>query len=190
VRKNILVLAALLAVPALAVAGCGGGGSSSTGSYGSEESSNSNAASESSGGGGYGYGSSGASKSASSQGGASITVSSASGVGKVLVDSEGMTVYYFEKDKQGGSSSTCNGACAAAWPPVATSGSAQAGEGAQASKLGTIKRSDGTTQVTYNGWPLYTYVKDTTPGEANGTDVKAFGGSWYPLHSNGEKAGE
>lgn len=61
--------------------------------------------------------------------------------------------------------------------------------GAQASKLSTIKRSDGTTQVTYAGWPLYTYTADTKPGEANGTDIKSFGASWYPLHANGAKAG-
>ena len=55
--------------------------------------------------------------------------------------------------------------------------------------LGTIKRSDGTTQVTYAGWPLYTFVEDKKPGEDNGTDSKAFGASWYPLHANGKKAG-
>ena len=61
--------------------------------------------------------------------------------------------------------------------------------GAEASKLGTIKRSDGTTQVTYAGQPLYTFVEDKKPGEANGTDIKAFGAAWYALHPNGEKAG-
>lgn len=55
--------------------------------------------------------------------------------------------------------------------------------------LGTIERSDGTMQVTYAGWPLYTFVEDAKPGEDNGTDSKAFGASWYPLHPDGHKAG-
>ena len=116
-------------------------------------------------------------------------MASAAGVGRVLVDSEGMTLYYFGKDKQGGGESACYGACAAGWPPLTTEGKPVAGEGATASKLGTIERKDGTTQVTYAGRPLYTYVGDTKPGEANGTGSKAFGASWYPLHANGEKAG-
>jgi len=72
---------------------------------------------------------------------------------------------------------------------MTTEGAPQAGEGAMASKLGTTKRKDGTVQVTYNKWPLYTFVEDKKPGEDNGTDSKAFGASWYPLHPNGEKAG-
>jgi predicted lipoprotein with Yx(FWY)xxD motif len=192
VKKTILALAALVVVAALAVAGCGSSSNSSSASYGNEESSSSSAENASSGGGRYGYGSSeSASNTASSGGGAAaITVANASGVGKVVVNSEGMTLYYFEKDKKGSGTSACNGACAQAWPPVTTSGAPQAGEGAQSSKLGTIKRSDGTTQVTYAGWPLYTFVGDTRPGEAKGTDSKAFGASWYPLHANGEKAGD
>jgi len=106
----------------------------------------------------------------------------------VLVDSEGLTLYYFEKDK--GGKSACYGACASAWPPLTTSGAPRAMNGAQSSKLGTTERKDGTTQVTYAGWPLYTYIADKQPGEDNGTDVDAFGAPWYPLHPNGEKAGE
>lgn len=189
---------ALLVSGALVVAGCGGSGSSS-GEGSSYESSGegttaTQASKEESTGGGYGaetggrYGE-GASSSPSSGGAASVSTGSASGVGTVLVDSKGMTLYYFEKDKKGTKTSACNGACAGGWPPLTTSGAAKAMKGAQSSQMGTIKRSDGTTQVTYAGWPLYTYVADTAPGEANGTDVKAFGGSWYPLHPNGEKAG-
>ena len=110
-------------------------------------------------------------------------------LGKILVDSKGMTLYYFEKDKKGSGKSACSGACASAWPPLTTSEAAKVMGGAQVSQLGTIKRSDGTTQVTYASWPLYTFVEDKKPGEDNGTDSKAFGASWYPLHPNGEKAG-
>lgn len=159
---------------ALAVAGCGGSSDSSGESaYGGSESTATN-------------------KSASSEsggGGATLAVKNLGGdVGSVLVDSKGFTLYYFEKDK--GGKSACYGACAEGWPPLTTEGAAKGMSGVQAAKLGTTKRSDGTVQVTYAGWPLYTYVADTKPGEDNGTDVKAFGATWYPLHPNGEKAGE
>jgi predicted lipoprotein with Yx(FWY)xxD motif len=181
---------ALLISGALAVAGCGGSSSSSGegGPYGSsgEGSTAAQAPKEESTGGRYGEG---ASSNASGGGAAAVSTGSASGVGTVLVDSKGMTLYYFEKDKKGTKTSACNGACASAWPPLTTSGAAKPMNGAMSSQMGTVKRSDGTTQVTYAGWPLYTYTADTAPGEANGTDVKAFGGSWYPLHPNGKKAG-
>ena len=175
--KRTFPAVALLALAAvIAIAGCG---------------SSSNSSNNENSGGAYGGGESSASKSASSKtasaSGAPITVGSASGVGKVLVDSNGMTLYYFEKDQNG--QSACYGPCAAGWPPLLTEGKPVAGEGAMASKLGTTQRKDGTTQVTYAGWPLYTFVEDKKPGEDNGTDSKAFGASWYPLHPNGEKAG-
>jgi predicted lipoprotein with Yx(FWY)xxD motif len=166
---------ALVALTALA-AGCGSSNSSSSGGEGS-------------GGGAYGGSSaeSTAKTASAASEGAPVTVGSASGVGKVLVDSNGLTLYYFEKDQNG--ESACYGACAKGWPPLLTEGKPVAGEGAMASKLGTTQRKDGTTQVTYAGWPLYTFVEDRKPGEDNGTDSKAFGASWYPLHPNGEKAG-
>jgi len=175
VRKTFPAFAALVAIAALAIAGCG---------------SSSNSSSSSSGGGAYGSGEESTTKPAAVKSeGAPITVGTAKGVGKVLVDSKGLTLYYFQKDKKGSGKSACYGACASAWPPLTTEGAPQAGEGAMSSQLGTIKRSDGTTQVTYASWPLYTFVEDKKPGEDNGTDSKAFGASWYPLHPNGEKAG-
>jgi predicted lipoprotein with Yx(FWY)xxD motif len=179
VKKSFPALAGLALIAVLAITGCG--------------SSSNNSSSANSGGGPYGESGGGetkaAGKTASSTAatGAPITVGTATGVGKVLVDSEGMTLYYFEKDQNG--ESACYGPCEAGWPPLTTEGKPQAGEGAMASKLGTTERKDGTTQVTYAGWPLYTYVEDKKPGEDNGTDSKAFGASWYPLHPNGEKAG-
>jgi predicted lipoprotein with Yx(FWY)xxD motif len=170
---------------ALAVAGCGGSsGSGETGAYESsgENGGSTEAANGESTGGRYGGGSSPPS------GTGAVAVASVGDVGKVLVDSEGLTLYYFEKDK--GGKSACYGACASAWPPLTTSGAPQAMNGAQSSKLGTTERKDGTTQVTYAGWPLYTYIADKQPGEDNGTDVDAFGAPWYPLHPDGEKAGE
>ncbi|MET0558633.1 MAG: hypothetical protein ABW065_08190 [Solirubrobacterales bacterium] len=117
-----------------------------------------------------------------------LTVSSAKDVGPVLVDAKGFTVYDFHKDK--GTTSSCYGACAQGWPPVLTEGAPTAGEGATSSKLGTTKRKDGTMQVTYAGHPLYTFVEDKKPGEANGNDVSAFGAQWYALKGSGEEAGD
>jgi predicted lipoprotein with Yx(FWY)xxD motif len=169
--KTFPAIAALALIGALAIAGCGSSDNSTSSS-----------------GGAYGSSNESTTKPASSSGeGAPITVGTASGVGKVLVDSKGLTLYYFEKDR--GGKSACYAACEKGWPPLTTEGAPQAGEGATASKLGTTKRKDGTIQVTYAGWPLYTFVEDKKPGEDNGTDSKAFGATWYPLHPNGEKAG-
>jgi predicted lipoprotein with Yx(FWY)xxD motif len=118
-----------------------------------------------------------------------VSLGEAAGVGQILVDEEGMTLYYFQKDQKGSGKSKCEGACAEAWPPLVTEGEPEAIRGVKAAMLGTIEREDGTTQVTYAGWPLYTFVEDKKPGEDNGTDSKAFGASWYPLHSNGKKGG-
>jgi predicted lipoprotein with Yx(FWY)xxD motif len=176
VKKTFPALALLALAAVVAIAGCGSSSDSSSSTSG----------------GAYGSGGESTTKPASSspaEGGTvtAITVGSAKGVGKVIVDPKGMTLYYFQKDQNG--KSACYGACEQAWPPLTTEGKPQAGEGAMASKLGTTTRKDGTTQVTYAGWPLYTFVEDKKPGEDNGTDSKAFGASWYPLHPNGEKAG-
>jgi predicted lipoprotein with Yx(FWY)xxD motif len=107
-------------------------------------------------------------------------------LGTVLVDAKGRTAYLFEKDKKGKSS--CSGQCAVNWPPVLTSGKPKASGGAAASKLGTTKRSDGTTQVTYAGHPLYLFVADKNkPGSTKGEGVDAFGAEWYVLGANGKK---
>ena len=120
---------------------------------------------------------------AASSGGAAAGASVAmadSSLGKILVDAKGMTLYMFEPDKQG--PSTCTGGCAAAWPALA--GPVTAGTGVDASKLGTAKRPDnGTEQATYGGWPLYTYTKDTKPGDVTGQDN---GGIWYVIGADGK----
>jgi predicted lipoprotein with Yx(FWY)xxD motif len=106
-------------------------------------------------------------------------------LGKILVDEDGHALYLFEADK--GTQSTCSGACAAAWPPVTTSGKPVADSGAQAGKLGTTSRSDGKTQVTYAGHPLYYFALDKQPGEAKGQGSKAFGAEWYVVGPAGSK---
>jgi len=99
-----------------------------------------------------------------------------------------LTVYLFEADK--GTESTCSEACAQVWPPVISTGEPLAKDGALSGKLGTTTRSDGTKQVTYNGHPLYYYVKDTDDGDSYGQGVDSFGAEWYVLNSKGSKVDE
>jgi predicted lipoprotein with Yx(FWY)xxD motif len=106
-------------------------------------------------------------------------------LGTILVDSQGRTLYLFKADS--GTTSACTGACASAWPPLQVQGTPTAGSGLQASLLGTSKRSDGTTQVTYNGHPLYTFAQDHSAGETAGQGVEAFGAAWFTLAPSGNQ---
>ena len=94
----------------------------------------------------------------------------------MLTTAHGFTVYWFAPDTP--KRSNCDGVCAGYWPPV--TGTPAAGQGIPG-KLGTIKRSDGTAQVTYNGHPLYTYVGDTAPGQAFGNNLNLNGGLWHEI---------
>ena len=106
-------------------------------------------------------------------------------LGRILVDSRGRTVYLFEKDQRGKSS--CDGACAAAWPPLIASAKPHAKSGVKASLLGTTKRKDGRLQVTYNHHPLYTFFSDTKSGQTNGEGIDAYGAEWYVVSPAGVK---
>ena len=119
--------------------------------------------------------------------GSSTTVVSTAktGLGRVLVNSSGRTLYLFGKDKNGKSS--CSGMCASFWPPLITTGKPRAGTGAKASLLGTTKRADGRVQVTYNHHPLYTFKKDTKKGQTNGEGLSAFGATWYAVSPAGAR---
>lgn len=193
-RRTYLTVGALVLVGLLAIAGCGGGGSSSTtpstgASEGGTETT-ANSGGERGGYGGGGYGGESSAGTAESEGGmatgaATVKVMDTPKLGKVIVDSEGMTLYDFHKDK--GTTSACYGACAMDWPPLLTKGSPKAMAGAQAPLLGTTKRRDGTVQVTYGGHPVYTFFEDKKPGETNGNDVDFFGGEWYALLPNAEE---
>jgi predicted lipoprotein with Yx(FWY)xxD motif len=117
-----------------------------------------------------------------------VSLGSAAGLGQVLVDSEGHTLYAFGGDSP--QASTCEGACAKAWPPLLDEGGEpQPSNGAAASRLGTITRADGSRQVTYAGHPLYAFSGDKQPGEANGNGSTAFGGTWSALKGSGTPAG-
>jgi predicted lipoprotein with Yx(FWY)xxD motif len=156
--RNFLAGAAVLPLAAVMIAGCGGGSSAPSAAV--------------------------TPPAANSAASSAPTVRVANGsLGRILVDAHGRTVYLFKKDK--GTKSTCNGACAQAWPPVTVSGKPAAGAGANASLVGTTKRSDGKTQVTYHGHPLYRFQGDQTRGDTKGQGVVAFGGAWFVVSPSG-----
>jgi predicted lipoprotein with Yx(FWY)xxD motif len=115
---------------------------------------------------------------------ASATVGvAATGLGKILVDSKGRTLYLFKADK--GTKSTCFGACAVAWPPLRANGKPTVGGGAKRSLVGSTARSDGKPQVTYNGHPLYLYAGDQKAGDTSGQAINGFGAPWFVLTPGG-----
>jgi predicted lipoprotein with Yx(FWY)xxD motif len=150
--------AAGIAAVALTAAACSSASSSSTTPPGAAGTSSTPAA---------------ASPAGSSSSGTAIDARAIGGK-QVLTNAKGMTLYLFVPDTS--TKSNCNGSCASYWPPVP--GPAMAGSGVTG-KLGTITRSDGTTQATYNGHPLYTYVADTKPGQDKGNGLNISGGLWY-----------
>jgi predicted lipoprotein with Yx(FWY)xxD motif len=157
----------------VAVAGCGSGSSAAPASG-----TGSSASSASSGRSSYGYG--GPAKSSAA---VSLRVAG-SPLGKILVDGEGKTLYLFEADR--GAMSNCSGGCTAVWPPVTASGTPSAAMGAAAGLVGSTKRADGTTQVTYGGHPLYWYAGDTQAGQTAGEGLTDFGGAWYAVSAAGK----
>jgi predicted lipoprotein with Yx(FWY)xxD motif len=146
-----------LAVLAAAATGCGGGAATAA--------------------------SSGAPKTTSGQA-ATVGISN-TGIGQILVNSQGRTLYLFRADQ--GTKSACTGACAGAWPPLVVNGKPTLGKGVNASLVGTATRPEGTTQLTYNGHPLYLFAQDQKAGETNGQGVSAFGAAWFALNSSGNQ---
>ncbi|WP_084284528.1 COG4315 family predicted lipoprotein [Solirubrobacter soli] len=108
-------------------------------------------------------------------------------LGTFLVDGKGRTLYLFQKDKT--STSRCTGDCATAWPPLLTTGKPTAGGTVKKGLLGTTKRADGTTQVTYNHHPVYLFANDKKAGDTKGQAVRAFGAKWYVMSPSGKKIG-
>jgi len=155
-----------LAAALLAAAACSSGSSSGAAS-----------------GGGYGGGYGGAAG-ASSAAATAMTIETHTGsAGTFLTDGSGRAVYMFAKD--GTDKSACDGACASAWPPVTTTGSPVASGGAQSSDLGTLTRSNGAKQVTYDGHALYYFAGDTSAGQTNGQGVNGFGAKWWLVAPSG-----
>jgi predicted lipoprotein with Yx(FWY)xxD motif len=164
--RRPLVALATLAVAGVLAAACGGNGAGGGGIYGGGD------GPTSTGGGPTGV--------------ATVTAASTK-LGMVLVDGSGRTLYLFEKDQP--DQSACSGACAAAWPVDNSNGTPKAGSGVKASLLGTITRSDDTTQVTYNHHPLYYYSGDSGAGQHNGQGLNAFGAAWFVVAPAGGKVG-
>ncbi len=160
-RNRWLVPAGAVAA-VLVVAACGSSSSSSGGSGGSSSSSAASAPAASS--------------------GATLKTTKI-GSATVLTNAKGFTVYWFVPDTS--TKSNCNGSCATYWPPVP--GPASAGPGVTG-QLGTITRSDGSKQATWNGHPLYTYVADTAPGMAKGNGTNLSGGVWHDIVLSGSAA--
>lgn len=170
--RSRLATLGVLAMLALLAAGCGksGGGSPSSASTSTQTETGSAT--------GNGTGGTAA------QGAAVITVKSNATYGKILAGGpKRLTLYMFASDH--GKASTCYGACATVWPPLITTGAPKAQGGALAAKLGTIKRTDGTLQVTYAGHPLYYYTPDTTEADATGQGSTSFGAPWWVLSPTG-----
>ncbi|MEY9854765.1 putative lipoprotein with Yx(FWY)xxD motif [Catenulispora sp. GAS73] len=162
-NRLIAVTAGVGAVAALAV-GCGSSSSSSSSSKASSTPSS-------------------APSSSSSTPAASAAVHTEnSKYGQILVDGSGRTLYVLTADK--GSTSSCYSTCAGIWPPDTTTGM-PASSGVTASLVGTTARTDHTTQVTYNGHPLYTFSHDAKAGDVNGEGVATFGGIWYVVGTDG-----
>jgi predicted lipoprotein with Yx(FWY)xxD motif len=159
--RSITLLATAAAIPltALALASCGGGGG--------------------------GEATASPTPPQTTSGGPATVGVATTGLGKILVDSSGRTIYLFKKDS--GTRSACSGACASAWPPVRANGKPTVGPGANASLVGTTARSDGTPQLTYNGHPLYLYQGDQKPGDTSGQGLTAFGAPWWVLSPAGNQ---
>jgi len=105
--------------------------------------------------------------------------------GPMLFDSRGQAIYIFELEES--SKAECYGSCAKSWPPVLTDGAPVASGNVDAKLLGTTKRTDGTTQVTYNGHPLYFYANEK-PGEVECHNIKTHGGLWWVIQPDGTRA--
>ena len=159
--------AAALAALALTVSACASSGSSSTTSGSTPAAAGSSPAT------------SAAASSPAAAGGTALAVRTIGGQ-QVLTNSAGLTLYWFAPDTS--TTSKCTGSCATYWPPV--KGPATAGSGVTGT-LGTITRSDGTKQATYDGHPLYTYAADTAPGQNKGNGLNVSGGLWYEMTVSG-----
>jgi predicted lipoprotein with Yx(FWY)xxD motif len=137
-------------------------------------------------GGGYGTGTA-SSGSGSSSGAAGSSASSTdlkttnTAFGSIVINAKGRTVYAFNKDTKGSGASACSGACAGLWPAVTVTGPTPSVKGVTG-KVGTIKRDDGSTQVTLDGRPLYTYSGDSGAGDTTGQGVQ---GVWWVVAPDG-----
>ena len=159
---NKVLIGASAGAVAVALAGCGGGSSTPAASTSSSSSSASPAK--------------------------TFSTASVSGLGNVVVDGRGRTVYVLTSGGHTNVPCTASSGCTKLWPTLPLPGGISAateGTGVKASLLGTKKLSDGKTYPTYNGWLIYEYAGDPGPGQAKGQRIKSFGGTWYVLNASG-----
>ena len=176
-----LVLAGLGSAGLLLLAACGSGTSSYGGSSPSSGHSSSSASASGQGYGGGGY-ATGSTRNAPAKAGSAVSVR-ATKLGTVLVDPHKMTLYAFAADSPG--HSACSGSCLTYWPAgPATAKPASAPAGVTA-KFGSVTATDGSLQLTVNGYPMYTYAGDSAPGQANGQGKNLSGGLWWAVSPNG-----
>lgn len=125
------------------------------------------------------------SASSTSSTGTKVDSTTSAKYGTILVDASGKTLYMLTADSS--TSSVCkSSSCVTLWPPLTTTAGTKAGSGVKGALLGTITRSDGSKQVTYNGHPLYTFSGDSSAGQTNGEKIASFGGIWYVLDTSGK----
>ena len=180
--RRLGVVVAAFGLFALAACSSGGTGSSSGATV--PPAATSAAAGAAAGGGAGAYGNEPAPATSSAAMAATASLAAApSGLGTIVVDGKGMTVYQFDKDTQGGTSSACTGQCATTWPAVHAGSTMPTVDGVTGA-LGTITGTDGQAQLTLNGWPLYHYAGDAAPGDTKGQGV---GGIWWALSPAGER---
>jgi predicted lipoprotein with Yx(FWY)xxD motif len=170
-RRRVLLVVPAAAAGLAALAACSSSSSSPAGSSPSSSPAGSSPSSSPAGSSSAVSGSTGAAA-------AGLKTASVGGV-TILTNAKGFTLYTFAPDTA--TTSACNGSCATAWPPQTASATVK-------SPYSTIKRSDGSTQLTFNGHPLYTYIGDTAPGTASGNGVNAFGGLWSEAPASGAAA--
>lgn len=123
---------------------------------------------------------------------AQIATKRLDGQGVYLTDGNGQALYLFEADQRGERerkpTSKCYGNCAKSWPPLTSSGAPEAKTDVDSTLLSLTKREDGSSQVTYNGWPLYRFVRDVGSQKPTGPNLNDFGGTWHLIAPSGEKA--
>ncbi|MFI0348833.1 hypothetical protein [Actinomadura sp. 9N407] len=115
----------------------------------------------------------------------SVRVAAAGRLGTIVVDSNGRSLYRYDRDRARPSATTCTGACARMWPPVRFTPGLQIAGGIGQARVGQVRRPDGTPQLTIAGWPMYRYARDAAPGDVSGHGVS---GAWYAARPDGTKA--
>jgi predicted lipoprotein with Yx(FWY)xxD motif len=135
-------------------------------------------------GGSSGTASSASTGAAKAKSGASTVSTASTGPGKILVDSQGRTMYAFAADSKG--KSNCSGSCLTYWPAVVAGSKTPAAPAGVTATFGVLQRQDGTAQLTVDGWPMYTYIGDTKPGATTGQGKNLSGGLWWVVSPSGK----